>query len=386
MRVGIDIRSLGEDRKSGVGEYVVNLLEHLFQLDSKNEYILFYNSFSETNTNFSALLRFPNVSVKRSRFPNKLLNLSLWYLRWPHLDRLLGGVDVLFFPNLAFAAWSRQTKTVLTVHDLSFEYYPETFSWKRRAWHFFINPRSLCRRADQIVAVSDSTGSDIAREYDIDGKFIRVIRSAAASAIRPVSRNDANLVIVQSKYNLPYKFILFLGTVEPRKNIESVVRAYEQLRQEHQVELDRYKLVIAGAPGWKCAEIYQTIHDSAFANDILLTGPVAEEDKVYLLNLASLFVYPSLFEGFGFPPLEAMQAGVPVITSNNSSLPEVVGEAAVTIDPDRPDELYQAMRNILLDTQLQELLRARGLERAKKFSWEKAAREFLETVNKLAKV
>jgi glycosyltransferase involved in cell wall biosynthesis len=181
---------------------------------------------------------------------------------------------------------------------------------------------------------------------------------------------------ISGKYNLPGKFILYFGTIEPRKNLVGLIKAYETLRDEYKV--NDYKLVIAGSRGWLDKEIYAVAKKSPYTRDIIFTGFVESSDKIYLYNLASLFVYPSFFEGFGFPPLEAMSSGVPVVCSNTSSFPEVAGEAALMIDPYNFSEIAWAMKEVLGDKNLRENLIQKGLAHAKKFSWDKCARETLE--------
>lgn len=379
MRIGIDIRCLAEGKRTGVEEYTLALLVGLFELDQENTYVLFFNAWKQAVPDFivECVAKYPRVTLKAFRFPNKLFNLSLWYLRFPKLDRLVGGTDIFFLPNLNFAAVSDETKLVVTAHDLSFELFPETFSWKQRIWHFFINFRHLLRRADRIIAVSRSTKDDLVVEYGISPNKIAVIPSGIGRQFRVMSRNDEALIRVQEKYHLPYKFILSLATLEPRKNILSLIQSYEALRRLGHPLFDKYALVIAGTKGWKCEEVFSAIARSPYKESIILPGFIADEDKTALYNLASLFVYPSLYEGFGFPPLEAMACGVPVIVSHSSSLPEIVGEAGILIDPYQPDELFQALQQILLDQALADMLRQKGIERAEFFSWDKTVKETL---------
>lgn len=383
MRIGVDLRCLQEGRKGGVAEYALSLLTKLLEIDRQNRYVFFLNSFGGQEVDLGDLPAYANVEIKTFRYPNKILNLFFWYLHWPKIDRMLGGTDVLFFPNINFASWSSKAKAILTVHDLSFERYPETFSWKRRLWHFFVDPKRLAKKADRIIAVSGSTKDDLEVSYGVDASKIKTIYSAVADGFQVMDRNDLNLAKIAKKYNLPYKFILYLGTIEPRKNIIAIVRAYNQLRSLNDPELDRHKLVIAGTVGWKSEKIFSEIRLSPFADDIILTGTVDEDDLPAVYNLSSLFVYPSFFEGFGFPPLEAMACGVPVIASNNSSLPEVVGDAGILIDPDKPDEIFEAMKEVLQNRELSDKLRSKGLEQAKRFSWQKTAEKFLESINAL---
>lgn len=366
-------------------EYAVNLLESLFAIDKKNGYVLFLNSFSRPKINLDRFKKYENVQIKIFRFPNKLLNFLFWYLHWPKIDRMMGGADVIFLPNIIFAGFSGKVKVVVAAHDLSFERYPETFSWKRRLWHLFINPRRLYQRADKIIAVSRSTKDDLMELYQINSSKIEVVSSAVSQKFRVIDRNDPRLISVKDKYQLPYLFILYLGTLEPRKNIIGLVRAYNQLRKINHPVLNRYKLVIAGSKGWKCRKIFSEIEDSPYRDDIIIVGFIQDEDKPLLYNLASLFVYPSFFEGFGFPPLEAMKCGIPVLASNNSSLPEITGDGAILTDPDKPDEIYQAMKEILLSRELQIKLAEKGLENAKKFDWRKTAREYFKIFEEIGK-
>lgn len=390
MKIGIDARCLGEGRRTGVEEYTLNLLNTLFRSDKKNEYVLFFNSFRPEKTDFSWINQYPNVMLRRFNFPNKLLNFFFWYCNWPKMDKMIGGVDLFFMPNIIFGSVSKKTKLLVTIHDLSFERYPESFSLKRRLWHIFINPKKLCARADTIIAVSESTKNDLLDLYKISPSKIKIIYSGISEKFTVLDRNDEKLVKVKEKYKLPYKFILYLGTVEPRKNIVGILRAYHQLQKggsadAAQKELLNYKLVIAGSKGWLSGKIFSEIEKSEFRDSISLINFVEDKDKEYVFNLASLFVYPSFFEGFGFPVLEAMRCGVPVITSNVSSLPEIVGSGAIMIDPSKPEEIAEAMKDLLTDKKMRDNLVKKGFEQATHFSWQKTAKEFLKSARELVK-
>ncbi len=377
MRIGIDIRCLADGKRTGVEEYVFALLVELFEQDTDNQYILFFNAWGGKVPDFGWATQYRNVTLRVFRFPNKLLNLALWYLRFPKLDQLIGGVDIFFLPNLNFVAVSDKTRLIVTAHDLSFELFPETFSWKQRAWHYFVNFRQLVRRADRVIAVSWSTKNDLMAQYRISGEKITVIHSGVGPQFRVMSRNDAGLVAVKEKYALPYKYILYLGTFEPRKNIPSLIRAYDALLDQNPSAFGKYALVLAGTRGWECDEIFSTIAASKHRDKILLPGFIDDADKTALYNLASVFVYPSFYEGFGFPPLEAMACGVPVIASHSSSLPEVVGDAGIMIDPYQPDELLHALEGLLSDQDLCQAFQVSGPARAVRFSWRETAKAVL---------
>ena len=382
MKIGIDIRCLADGKNSGVEEYTINLLHSIFAMDEKNAYILFLNIHSEPKIDLRQFNKYKNVSIRRFRIPNKILNFCFWYLRWPNVDEMIGGVDFFFMPNINFVSISNKAKLILTMHDLSFEFYPQTFSLKRRLWHQFVNPRRLCKRADTIIAISESTASDIVGRYGINPEKVEQIYNGTSDEFREIDRNDPHFIEVKEKYHLPFNFIFYLGTIEPRKNIISLVRAYDQLRSLNNPQLEKYKLVIAGGKGWKVESILHEMRNAKYTKDIIYTSQITNEDKPYVYNLASLFVYPSFFEGFGFPVLEAMKCKVPVITSNTSSLPEVVGDAGIMIDPDKPDELFVAMREVLLSKNLQDLLREKEWKQAFKFHWRKTAYEFLKVLEK----
>lgn len=376
MRIGVDIRSLASGRQSGVESYVTAFLDAVVAAHPQHEFVLFFNAYRDIPVDLTWAERHPNVTVRRFRIPNKLLNLAIWYCGRPRIDRLLGGVDVLFLPNINFCAVSDAARLVITMHDLSFVHYPQTFSLRRRLWHAFVNPRRLARRADAIVAVSAATADDVALTYHVPAAKVHVIRSAVGDRFRPVDRNDLSLVEVRRRYRLPYRFILFLGTVEPRKNIVSLVTAFEALCRRHPGAYDDLHLVVAGMAGWRDEAIHAAVASSPLRDRIHMIGSVDEADKNALYGLASVFAYPSFFEGFGFPPLEAMACGVPVVTSNATSLPEVVGDGALMIDPDRPEELMHALHAVLSDRDLAAELVRRGLRRAMAFSWEESARRF----------
>jgi len=384
MRICIDVRCLAGGRRTGVEEYTTNLLHDIFEIDQENEYVLFLNSFSDPKVDLSAFSEYSNVSIKKLRLPNKLLNFLFWYFSWPKIDRIVGSADVVFMPNIIFGSVSRKTRLVVTIHDLSFERYGKFFSGKRRWWHMFVNPKKICRRAEKIISVSDSTNRDIVSVYGIDPGKIFTVHSSVSDDFKVLSRNDARLIEVKEKYDLPFKFILYLGTVEPRKNIVGIIRAYDELQRKAieagETEIQKYSLVLAGEKGWLSSEIFEEIEKSSFRDKIMLPGFIDDADKAYIYNLASLFVYPSFFEGFGFPPLEAMKCGVPVITSNNSSIPEICGDAAILIDPDKPEEISRAIAETLSDKELYRHFAHKGIERAGEFDWRKTAKRTLEII------
>ncbi|MFA6285129.1 MAG: glycosyltransferase family 1 protein [Parcubacteria group bacterium] len=369
MKIGFDARCLEEEKISGVGEYALELLKNLLETDKKNEYIVFSNSFKQkTNRNFEWIKKYPHAKLKRFSFPNRILNFCFWYLNWPKIDKLVGGADIFFAPNINFLSVSSECRLVATFHDLSFERYPHFFLFKTRLWHeYFVAPRKIARIAEKIIAVSESTKKDLETIYKTDPEKINAVHHGISRSFKVIDRNDPKLLDIQRKYSLPYKFVLYLGNIEPRKNISSIVAAYKKTVSENPI-LEGCTLVLAGNISPLCREMVEK-------ENLKTCGYIEREDRPYVYNLASLFVYPSFFEGFGLPVLEAMACGTPVIASNNSSIPEVAGEAAIFIDPNRPSELYEAIEALLTNEKLYAKIKERGLAQSQKLSWKKCALE-----------
>ncbi|PIR93274.1 hypothetical protein COT99_01620 [Candidatus Falkowbacteria bacterium CG10_big_fil_rev_8_21_14_0_10_43_10] len=389
MRIGIDIRPLMDKHYSGVSEYTYNLLMALFDKDKVNQYKLFYNSFRDVSERIPNFNR-GNVEVIRLKYPNKILNYFFFkFLKRPKIDEKIGGVDLMFMPHINFISLSRKCKKVITVHDLSFLLYPHYFSIRSNFWHKNIKVKKLLADFDHIISVSDHTKKDVQNICHVPAKKISTVYSGINKKYRVIDKNDPYLAEAGKKYRLPGNFILFLGTLEPRKNIEGIIEAYENFRRENysdlihfegqaEVDKNKIKLVIAGRRGWGYRGIYEQARRSAFAGDIIFTDYISEEDKVYIYNLAEIFIYPSFYEGFGFPPLEAVACGTPCVVSNVSSLPEIMGTAAILVDPYNISEMGQAISQLANNETLRKQLREIGLRKVKNYDWEKCAAEILD--------
>ncbi len=364
MRIGIDARCLMNNQYSGVSIYTLNLLRAIFELDRKNQYRLFYNSSKKVSL---PEFNYPNVEYIGFHFPNKVLNLAINLVDYPKLDNLIGGCEVFFTPNLHFIALSDTVRKIMVVHDLSFLIYPEFFSWKMRLWHKLILVKNYLKQADVIIADSLHTKQNLVDLLSLSESKIHVIYPGVSQAFKPLD----NLQFVKNKYQLPDRFILYLGNLEPRKNVVSMIQAYQQLNLEH-------SLVIGGGIGWKNGCLHKLVKDH---KRIRFLGYVPEEDKAALYNLADIFVYPSYYEGFGLPPLEAMACGTPVIAGANSSLLEVVDNAGILIDPYNINDLKQAITSVLSNESLKQHLIDQGKEQANKFTWEAAAHSLLKLLS-----
>jgi len=360
MKISVDIRCLQKQPLTGVGVYTKNLLDAIFEIDKINEYFLFTNSAQEIKINE---WHQPNVHLIKTRYPNKLLNFLL-QTKIIKLDKLTNqNLDYWFSPNLNFTNLSKKINHILTIHDLSFEFYPEFYTFKQRWWHKILNPKKQCQKTHLILCPSQHTAQDVANLYQIDENKIKVIYPGIT---KPILKNNP-------PHNLSAKYVLFLGTIEPRKNILGLVEAWEKISP---LLPTPYTLIIAGATGWKNNKIEKIIN--AHQNNITLVKDIAEEEKYELLNNASLFVFPSFYEGFGFPILEAMNLGVPVITSNRSSLPEIALNSAYLINPNKPTEIALAIKKIITDEELKNRLITAGYKTPEKYNWQNSAKQFLE--------
>ncbi|MFA4833441.1 MAG: glycosyltransferase family 1 protein [Patescibacteria group bacterium] len=384
MKIGIDIRTLMEKEYSGVSEYTLNLVKAILEQDRENEYKLFYNS----GRNISGRMpefKYKNAQVVSTHYPNKIFNyLMQKTLRQPKVDQLL-GVDVFWLPNLNFISLSPKAKKILTVHDLSFLRYPDFFSLRRNLWHYIIDIKKLIRESDEIIAVSENTKNDIIELGEISEKKVKTIYSGVAEEFGVIDKNNEALREVKEKYNLADKFILFLGTQEPRKNIIGLIKAYNEFRKNRAGGKEEVELVIVGGKGWKEKGVVNEWKKSKYQGDIKFLNYIPRQDKVYLYNLATVFVYPSFYEGFGLPPLEAMACGLPTIVGFSSSLPEVAGGASLLVDPYKPQEIAQAIEKILSDGNLKNNLIEKGKAKASEFSWQKAAGEYLDVFREFSK-
>jgi len=380
MKIGIDIRTLMDERYSGVSEFTLNLILNILKLDHQNEYRLFYNSAKDIEHRLPKFGQ-PNVCIIRRRFPNKIFNYILQkFLSYPKVDRLLEA-DVFFSPHMNFLALSGKGVSILAVHDLSFLVNPEYFSRRKNIWHRMLNLKKLVNKYDKIVAVSENTKEDVIRFFNVSSDKVEVIYPGIGGEFTYIERGDEQLAKIKIKYGLPENFILFLGTIEPRKNILAIIKSFEQLIERNK-NLEEYVLVIAGGDGWKNDDIYRAWEESAYKQKIKFLGYVDKNDKVYLYNSAKIFIYPSFYEGFGFPPLEAMACGLPVIVSYSSSLPEICGDACLMINPCDVNELSLAMEELILKEKVYGIYKERGLEQAKKFNWQRTAKSYIEILNK----
>jgi glycosyltransferase involved in cell wall biosynthesis len=270
-------------------------------------------------------------------------------------------------------------KTVVSIHDLCYEHYPEFF---RPSERLFLPRliRAAARRANQILTLSEFSRQDIAQRYQVDARKIHVVQPGIESHFRPV-QDLAILKAVQTRYALPESFILFFGRADPRKGVDVLIQAYQNLLTQNEI---KPQLIIAGRSGSADKELRALVRVGGLEARVRFIGIVPDQDLPAVISAAELVVYPSIFEGFGLPALEAMACGTPVITTNASSLPEVVGDAGLMFEPGNVDELAGVIKRLLASESARRAAAAAGLARAQNFSWTRSARQVLDIYTAVA--
>jgi glycosyltransferase involved in cell wall biosynthesis len=367
MQVGIDARLVYYTR-AGIGEYTLRLTQALAEAYPKDRFVLLQDKRQQQK-----LIGAGNVRVSYSRVPSHH-RAEQMLLPW-----VIGGLKIDLFHSPDFIPPLRYAgKSVITIHDLAFLIYPH-FLTKDAARYYGQIDRAV-RRVDHIIAVSQSTKNDLVRMLGVPEDRITVIYEAADPRMRPIPREEA-LQRVQALYGVPDDFILFVSTIEPRKNVGGLLRAYRRLRDDYKLTPG---LVLAGSPGWLSDDVHSLVNQLDLKANTYFLGRVETNDLPYLYNAARCLVHPAFYEGFGLTPLEAMACGTPTIVSNVSSLPEVVADAALLVDPNQDEEITVALWRILTDNALAASLRMKGQQRAASFSWRRAAEQTMDVYRRVA--
>lgn len=358
MKIAIDIRTAGGE-KTGKGFYTLNLVYNLLKLDQDNQYLLY------TDLKIPGFSEFKNVEQRVVKGRG-----MFWHINVAR-DCKKQAVDLYWAPTsyIVPALISKSIKTIITIHDLVAFLFPNRHNKKAVILEKIFIQRAL-KKCTRVLAVSENTKKDVIERFKYDPSKIEVIHCAASKDFQVLAQEDLHQFAKDT--NLPTKFFLAVGTIEPRKNYASLIRAFAQL-----VEKDPdIHLVIVGGKGWQYQDVEAQIRKNYLGKKVHMLGYLSGNSLVKLYNLAQALVFPSLYEGFGIPPLEAMQCGCPVICSNKASLPEVVGEAAILVDPKDHNQIAQAMLEIGDRTDLRDA----GLKQAQKFSWKKSAEKLLKIV------
>lgn len=357
LTLGFDATTL-RGAKSGVGYYTSHLLTHLMDVAPDLDYLLLSNhpiDDAPGGRRLSTLYQFPN----RTLWMQTILPVALQRER-PTLCHFTNSIAPL----------PTRIPTVVTIHDMTLSLFPHLHPLKK---HLVTRPiiPLVARHAAAVITVSESAKADIVRLLGIPADKVHVIYEAAAPAFRPLPRAEVDAV--RERYGLYGRYILYVGTIEPRKNLTRLIEAYARLRGQGLP----HKLLLVGQPGWHDRPIYARVQELGLGDDVIFTGYVPSADLPALYNLAEVFAFPSLYEGFGLPIIEAMACGTPVVTSRASSPGEIAGDAALTVDPLSVDDLAVALETILTQPELVDTLRQRGLARAASMSWAEAARQTL---------
>jgi glycosyltransferase involved in cell wall biosynthesis len=367
MKIGIEAERANLPEPTGVERYAAELIKNLAQLDDQNEYVLYFRTppqewFKHLPNNFTLrVIPFPKFWTQ--------IRLS-WELFWRPVDALmiLASVLPLYHPK----------NSVFTAHDIAYEFFPDAFTGFMRRYLVF-STRYAVKRAARIVAVSQATKNDLVRMYGADPHKIEAIHLGVDERYAPMPYEQVQPVL--DKYQLGYKkYILFVGTMQPRKNIVRLVEAFEKLKKNNHIE---EKLVLVGRKGWLWEPIMKKIETSSASDSIKVLDYVDFDDLPALYNGAAILTLPALYEGFGLPPLEAMACGTPVVVSNVSSMPEVVGEAGGLVDPNSSDSIARGLLTALTDPEVKQHMSAKGIEQAKKFTWRACAKKTMDMLNKL---
>lgn len=371
MTIYIDI-SAAVHHRAGLGRYAENLVRAMVPL-LDDDLALFYNREGGIDP-LPGLAHLPEATVGLGYKPWRMA-IALGQLARLPFNKLVPGAKLFHATeHLLLPLW--HVPTVLTVHDLIFRKLPEHHKALNR-WYLNATMPLTCKRASHIIAISQATKHDIIEAYGIPDEKITVIYEAAAPSFTP--QPPVRLEAVRAHYHLPDAYLLFVGTIEPRKNLTRLLHAWEPLYAQREAP----PLVIVGKTGWLTGDFFAALEQSPAKDGVILPGYVAEQDLPAVYGAATALVMPSLYEGFGLPPLEAMACGTPVLCSDSSSLPEVVGDAAVQFDPRDEHDMARAIRTVVADADLRQQLAQLGLAQAARFSWEKTAKQTLAVYRKL---
>ena len=364
MRIAIDARGINWYQGTGIGTYTKNILKNLLTLDLENHYHVYwagenYEEYLKENSKLMLVSTRNHNFFEKNYFP---LNLKKENIEVYHIPQNGMGMSD-----------SIPCKKIVTIHDLIPYIMPETVG-KGYLTKFLLEMPQIIERSNAIITVSEYSKKDILRFFPIDPQKIFVTPLAAALKYKPLDKLKCK-EFLKNKYNIAKPFILYIGGFSPRKNVKALILAFSKIFKELPVE---YNLVIVGADNRDQYDYLNSLGmNMEISKQIIFTNYVPDEDLPMFYNGSQVFAYPSLYEGFGLPPLEAMSCGIPVVTSNLTSIPEVIGDAGILIDPYKEEALGNALLMVLCDLKLQSTLGLKGIERAKNYTWEKTAKDTL---------
>ncbi len=372
MNIGIDIRGLTIKSRTGIGNYIFNVLKNISKLDKENNYYLLSSGSIKIKESIVKQLEdilksndnFHHIHLKVS---NKILNLSLLLKTGPDLTKLFPvKLDLFWLPNINFYKFNNKIPILLTIHDLSFLHSKNFFSLKRKIWHYLVNVRQLVSKADKIISVSKNTRRDIIKFCLTNSAKIKVIYPG----VDVIKINQEKAKRITSGYNLKKKYYIYIGTLEPRKNILSIIRGFDKYHKEY----PETELLIIGGKGWMYRDILKKIKHRTYIRHLGYIDSLEEKAALYYLSQG--LIWPSFYEGFGFPLLEATYYNIPIISSYKTSLPEIIKNQSLYIDPFNSAEIYQMLKMLTEDKKLRKSLIISS-KNFKIFNWSEQIKEII---------
>lgn len=384
MKIAFYGQPLLSDRKTGIGYYEDGLLRGILKGHPEQEYMADIFTFGEEKKKRQCIRHYgENIKISECGWiSERVFKLLSLVLELPYVLFFRERRDITHFCNYVIPLGVKGKK-VVTIHDLAFREHPETVRGRTMVMLKRNLKRSI-KRADAIVADSEFTKQEIIKYYKVAPEEVYVVPCGVDTTQYHMKYSREQIECVKKKYSIEGKYFLYLGTLEPRKNLSGLLRAYRKFYDKRRKKgKDIPKLVLAGGKGWMYDGIFHAAEEICLKEYVIFTGYVDEEDKAPLMNGASVFCFPSFYEGFGMPPLEAMACGTPVLTSNNSSLAEVTGEAAVQVNPYDLEEMAARMEELCDDESLCQQLRERGRKHVEKYSWENAVQMLWKVYERL---
>ena len=369
MRVGIDARLL-EKKMTGVGRYLFNILKHIPKVDTENDYFLF---------SYGGLPQWENAAIKsvstfrfapKGVFQKIISPVWLNFVLPKYLEKY--KINLFFSPNHFLPLKKLKSKSIIVVHDVFHKVHPNFHPFYYRKYVDFFLPRSM-KNSDLIITISESSKKDIIKFYKVPETKIKVIYEAASETFRPRNLTLEQKEKIKAKYHLPDRFILYTGVIEERKNIEGIIKIADLLKDK-----TKTPILLFGRIGHHGKKYLKEIRKRT---NIQYKGFVEGKDLPYIYNLAAIFLFPSFYEGFGLPVLEAMQSGLPVVTSNTSSLPEILGEEGIMHNPKDYEGFARGIIKLLDNKDFYDKIKKQGIRQAQNFSWQKTTREVVKIFN-----
>lgn len=378
MNIAIDARVI-EKQITGIGRYLQGFLDWLTKIDKKNTYFLFC---------YEGLKKYEKDGYKViNTGKSKFLPVKIYNLFWLNcvLPKVLNQykIDLFWNPNHYLPLKKINTKKVITIHDMAHKVDKNYKSFLYKFFYLdFLLPRSY-QGADIILTISENSKKDIEKYYKTHSQKIKIVYPAANSYFKSQKIEESKIIEIQKKYNLPKDFILYVGKIETRKNIAGIIKIADIIASKEEfAKISKYKIALVGGVGYSGSK--KLIEEIGKRKNICHIPYVSEKDLPLIYNLAKIFLFPSFYEGFGLPVLEAMQSGIPVLTSNTSSLPEIVGEEGIMHNPNDYMAFAKDIKNLIENENFYKIMQKRAQEQAKKFSWEKSTTKLIQIFNNLS--